>query len=60
MGNSDKKPTDKKKGLGVKGDAFKKVSGSAGKDVKGGMPRRGGTADATSLNPTSSDGCCGC
>ena len=49
----DKKPGKPGK-LEVKGDAFKKLTDEKTDKVSGGRMRAG-----TTLNPTSSDGCCG-
>ncbi|MCE9603113.1 MAG: bacteriocin [Gemmatimonadetes bacterium] len=53
-GEKDKK-SDKSSKLEVKGDAFKKLTDKELDKVTGGRPMRG----QTTLNPTSSDGCCG-
>lgn len=43
----------------VKSDTFKKLTDEDLKDVSGGMMRSGKLAGQTTLNPTSTDGCCG-
>lgn len=53
----DPKATD---ALNIKSDTFKQLSDDELNDVSGGMrPRGGGGAMGTTLNPSSSDGCCG-
>lgn len=52
----DPKATD---ALEIKSDTFKQLSDDDLNDVSGGMMRRGGGAMGTTLNPSSSDGCCG-
>lgn len=51
----DEKASDKSKKLGVKGDAFRKLTDKESDKVAGGRMASG----RPTLNPTGSDGCCG-
>lgn len=58
--DKSKQSTDKdaetKSPLGVKSEAFKKLTDSELDEVAGGLRPR---SDRPTLNPTSTDGCCG-